>query len=214
MDGKSIPLCIIVFCLSLIGCGSPQSNSNSINNNGASSPTLPAPISSSPTVTGSSTQEDAVGDVRDGNYRKPKQKLSGIDLVSVKIESAGADLKVTFTANTDFPGSRPPNQSAIWDISACTPDRNRCCTFGSKVVEAEWLAYIFDMRTTRNTYVNVPLIRGKELIMILPYDKLPEWMRRPFKWWATSEWGGTWKDRIPDEGKDILNIPTVPFPKT
>lgn len=164
-------------------------------------------------IAGKSSRQDAAGDVRDGNYQRPRQTLPGVDLTSIRIESAGPSLLVTFTSSDDFPSSVAAGQSAVWTITACTPDGGQCCICGAKVVGNEWLAHVFDMRSARNTYVTPPIIRGKELIVECPRDKLPDWMSKPFKWWADSEWDGRWKDRIPNEGKDILNAPTVPFPE-
>src|SRR5687767_3767658 len=116
-----------------VGCDSPPRPYNSTNvNSGAASPVRSGiPVAHA----GSSVLErDAVGDVLDGDYRKPRQKLPGIDLASVKIESSGSDMTVTFTATSDFPYSLGADQSAVWHINACTPDGNHCCWFGAKVM--------------------------------------------------------------------------------
>jgi hypothetical protein len=203
-------LLILVCLVGLFGCSSPQDGS-ALSANMNSAATVPTQTNAA-VITGSSFQEDAIGDVLDGNYRKPTQKLPGIDIRSIQIESVGPDLKVVFTSNSDFPTTMPPDQSAVWHINACTPDGNRCCLFGAKVVRSEWIAYISEMTPPSNTYVKSPVIKGNELIVTLPHERLPEWMRKPFKWWASSEWNGNWEDRMPDEGRDILNAPTVPFP--
>jgi hypothetical protein len=209
---KVVSIYIYLACvICLIGCSSPASNSNVQTRNDA--PTSSTPTSQPSSITGNSSFEDGAGDVLDGNYRKPRQKLPGIDLANVSIEALGSDLRVTFAARSDFPDSLANDHSAVWHISACTPDGKRCCLFGAKAVGAEWIAYISEASKGSNTYLSQPVIQGNKLIITVPQDKLPNWMQNPFKWWADSEWNGTWADRVPDEGKDMFNAPTIPFPK-
>ncbi|MCA1627999.1 MAG: hypothetical protein LC742_08555 [Acidobacteria bacterium] len=206
----SLLLIILISVSSLVGCGSLTTTSNTQPSNNSAVSVSNTPVSG----TGSSSQDDATGDVRDGNYQKPNQKLPGIDLAATRIESIGSDLKVTFTATNDFQVSIPSDQSAVWHVNACTPDGNRCCILGAKVVGSEWMAYITETSPVRNTYVSPPVIKGKELLVTFPHNKLPDWIQKPFKWWAASEWNGKWKDRIPEEGKDIFDVTSIPFPKT
>ena len=204
---------LLFYSLVSAGCVSPSLNRNSQRANPVSAPASPAPTSNPSGITGSSFQEDAAGDVRDGNHRKPGQKLPGIDLTRVRVESVESDLKVTFTSDSDFPAGLPADQSAIWQVTACTPDGSRCCMFGAKVIGDEWKTHVFTMNPAYNVYAGASQIRSGELIITIPQDKLPEWMGQPFKWWADSEWNGNWSDRVPDEGKEILSSPSVPFPK-
>lgn len=196
-----------IYLCGIIGC------SYSRNENTNSAPSKPAASSHPARLTGSSFQSDPSGDVRDGNDVKSKQMLPGADLTNVKLEAVDSGLSITFTASSEFPQSGAGNQSAIWSINACTPDGNRCLSISAKVVGSEWMAFTFDMKTSRNTYISAPTIKGKDLSITVAQDKLPDWMSQPFKWRADSEWDGKWKDQVPDEGKDILNPPTVPFPK-
>lgn len=85
--------------------------------------------------------------------------------------------------------------------------------FGAKVIGADWKTHVFTLDPAYNVYAGTSLIKGRDLIVTIPQDKLPEWTGQPFRWWADSEWNGRWSDRVPDEGKEILNPQTVPFPK-
>lgn len=198
-------------CMSnLIGCAPPPAATDNTQPNSNSPATVsPAPAA----IIGSSSQEDAIDDVRNGNYQKPQQELPGIDLTATTIESVGVNLKVTFKSSSSFPATIPVAQSAVWTITACTPSGDQCLICGAKVIGNEWLTYLFDMSSARNTYVSPPVLKGNELMVELPRDRLPGWMQRPFTWSADSEWNGIWKDRIPDTGEGILNAPTIPFPK-
>lgn len=206
----SLLLIILGSVSGFVGCSLPTGTGNARSSNNSAPPAsnTPAPI------TGSSAQQDATGDVRDGNNQKPSQKLPGIDLTSTRIESAGSGLQITFTATNDFQATIPSDQSAVWHVNACTPDGNRCCILGAKVVGSEWMAYITETSSGRNTYVSPPVIKGKELLVTFPHDRLPNWMQAPFKWWAASEWNGKWEDRVPEEGKDIFDVTSIPFPKS
>jgi hypothetical protein len=109
----------LLFCaLVPAGCVSPSLNHNSQRANPASAPASPTPTSNPSRITGSSFQGDAAGDVRDGNHRKPGQKLPGIDLTRVRVESVESDLKVTFTSDSNFPAGLLPDQSAVWEVTA------------------------------------------------------------------------------------------------
>ncbi len=92
--------------------------------------------------------------------RKPRQKLPGIDLTGVKVESDGSNIKVTFAANSNFPVSMSSDQSAVWHVHACAPDGNQCCFFGAKSIGTDWKAYVFDMGPARNTYIDAPVIES------------------------------------------------------
>ena len=205
---------IALWIFGLIGCLSTDNvNRTETNSSNKSAEAASTAKSNSTPIKGRSVEKDISGDVRDGDYRKPRQEIPGIDLVNVELVSVESDLQVTFRSSSFMPKSAPNDEGGVWHVTACTPDGNQCCFFGAKVLAAEWKAYIFDMETARYTFVGAPIVRGNDLIVTLPNDKLPKWMGRPFKWWADSEWEGTWSDRVPNEGKDLLNGPTVPFPK-
>lgn len=156
--------------------------------------------------------EDPAGDVRDGNHQKPSQKLPGTDLSKTTIETAGPNLTITFTVHGNFQEAIQPGQSAVWTVTACNQDGHGCCIVGAKQIGGEWLTYVFDMSTSRNTYLSKPTVSGSQLTVTAKLEELPTTMRSSFRWFAESEWDGKWRDRIPDEGNDFLNSPTVPFP--
>ena len=212
MKLKIAVVVLLIYAGTSTGCFSPSPDRNSPTANPATTQASRASTSNPAKITGSSFQEDAAGDVRDGNHRKPSQKLPGIDLTRVSIEAVESDLKITYTSGSDFPVSAPSDESAVWEVTACTPDGSRCCMLGAKIIGAEWKTHVFTLEPAYNVYAGTSLIRGRELVVSIPQDKLPEWMGRPFTWWADSEWNGNWSDRVPDEGKEILSSPSVPFP--
>jgi hypothetical protein len=213
MKPKITAVALLFYAGVSVGCVSPSLDRNAQGANQASASASPTSTPSPSRITGSSFQDDAAGDVRDGNHRKPSQKLPGIDLTRVRIDAVGPNLNVTFTSASDFPAGLPPDQTAVWEVTACTPDGGRCCMFGVKAIGADWKTHVFTMEPAYNVYAGSSQVRGGELFLTVPQDKLPEWMGQPFKWWADSEWNGNWSDRVPDEGKEILSSPSVPFPK-
>lgn len=178
-------------------------------------PEIPKPTAPA-RVIGSELESDPAGDVRDRDDVKLKQPLPGLDITSVRLEGVDSGLKITFSASTDFPKSLPRDQSAIWGITACTPGGKHCLTIDARVREVSWQGTVFDMTANRNIYIDPPAINGKDLIIKVDVEKLPDWMRQPFEWSADSEWSigrSRWNDHVPDLGSDILNPPSFTFPK-
>lgn len=203
MERKTTAHCwIFVFVCIVCGCNSVQRNSNILNTQ------TPQPVSRI------SSETDHVGDVDNGNKRKLREKLPGIDLTNARIESFDLGYKLTLTASSDFPITMPTDEAAVWQATLCAPNGDRCCLVGAKIVEREWMAYIFEMTPGRNIYIDKPVVAGNVLVVSVPSDKLPDWARNPFNWWVVSERQEGWKDRIPDAGKDFLNAPTISFPKS
>lgn len=157
----------------------------------------------------SSTEADAEGDVRDEKGIKLKHPLPGIDLVAVKLERVKSGLKITFTASAAFPKSLPQDQSAIWGMTACSKDGKRCVNIDGKVKGSSWQTTVSDLKGNRNVYIDPPTFDGKNLVITVGIEKLPDWMLKPFDWWANAEWKNKWKDRVPELGKDTT---TAPFP--
>lgn len=202
-QSRHCALCVLALLLSG-ACSSQQSGPN---NNRNPEPARAALIS------GSAFQVDATGDVFDDDGRKARELLPGVDLVAAKIEARGSDLAITLTASNDFPSTGPPGQAAVWHFYACTPDGENCCFLGARLEGSRWKAFLFEMSGSRNTDLDSPAIRGKELTITVSQSLVPAWMRSRFKWWAVSEWGNLrWSDRVPDEGKDKRNPATLPFP--
>lgn len=202
----------LVIALFLTGCSSSSMISTDSKNASGSVSSL-ADSSPSTTIRGEVFQEDASGDVVDGNYKKPRNSLPGVDLIGVRLEATGSDLRVTFTSKDNFPDRLAADQSAVWHITACTPDGKQCCLFGAKLVGSERIAYISEFNPPTNSYLQSPIINGKEMIVVLPSSKFSSVLRQPFKWQAFAEWGGIWEDSVPDEGKETLNPKTIPFPQ-
>ena len=181
---------------------------------GAKSANVPVAKSANVSVAKSATVSDPTGDVRDGNKQKPTQKLPGADLTAASIEAVGPDFKITFTSDSDFQSTIQPAVSAVWMVSACNQDGSGCCLIGARVAGGEWVAYVFDETTSRNTYIGKPAINATQLTFTVKQGELPPSLRVPFNWSAESDWDGKWEDRAPDAGDDFLHAPTVPFPQS
>jgi hypothetical protein len=164
-------------------------------------------------ITRSAFFADPAGDVRDGNHQKPSLKLPGADLIKTTVETVGPDLTITFTTDGNFQAAIPSGQSAVWTVTACNQEGNGCCILGAKQMGGEWLTYLFEMSTSRNSYLSKPAVSGNRLTVTARLEELPATMRGAFRWSARSEWDGRWRDRVPDEGGEWLNPPTVPFPQ-
>lgn len=146
------------------------------------------------------SQSDDANDVADGNGRRPPTMLAGIDLVGVQLEKNGSEMRATFKANTAFANSLASGTSAIWQISICGADGNKCNLLGAKLIGSEWTAFVYDMTTNRNVYVQEPTVTGNTLVVSFPLRNLPN-LRIPSNWSATAEYDGKWEDRVPNKNE-------------
>jgi hypothetical protein len=142
--------------------------------------------------------------VADGDGRKPPTKLSGADLVGVRLELAESHLTVTFEATDPIPTNVPAGASALWQVEAWSKDGSQGYYLGAKLVGSEWQAFVFDLKTATNVYVKSPSVSGKRLVANFPLSRLPN-LAPSFTWSGVTEYDGKWSDKVPDEGK-------APFP--
>ena len=178
-------------------CMTSSNVKNESNANNSSSVNKPSP---SPTVISSiASQKDGTNDVVDGDDRQPPTKLNGMDLISLQLEMAGSDLKVTFEANDPIPTSIPAGKSALWQVEAWSKDKTQGYYLGVKLVESKWYAFVFNLKTAVNVYVENSSVSGNKLVASFPIKQLPN-LTPSFIWSATTEYDGKWRDEIPDEG--------------
>lgn len=169
------------------------------------SPMLAAKVSppSSTRVVGVSERTDAVGDVRDGEYRKARRSWPGTDLVSVRLEANAHSLIATFTAVVEFPVSVSGIETrGYWSLDLCSPDGENAISLRSKIWDTGWSTDSIDFGGGVASYPGDVRVQGKRMILTFSRDALPSWLNHPFKWRAGSEWNGTWKDEVPNENKD------------
>jgi hypothetical protein len=208
MVEKTKAVIIIWSLMTLLNCALPSDNRNREANSSASRKESSTPgTTAAPVVTPAPTavpiavsQSDDANDVADGNGRKPPTKLAGIDLMAVQLEKTNSEMIATFTANTAFAHSLPSGRSAIWQISICGADGNKCNLLGAKLIGSEWTAFVFDMTTNRNVYVQKPTVTGNTLVVSFPLSNLPN-LRIPSNWWAAAEYDGKWEDRVPNKNE-------------
>lgn len=188
----------LLFLSTTAGCVSQPG----VRNEPAVSTSAPAnrPSPPPPAVSVSASHKDAAGDVADGDGRKPPTKLGGMDLVGVQLELVESSLKVTFEANDPIPTSIPAGASALWQVEAWSKDGSQGYYLGAKLVGSEWQAFVFDLKTATNVYVQNPSAGGRKLIANFPIGQLPD-LAPPFTWSAATEYDGKWGDKVPDEGK-------------
>lgn len=208
---RFVGFCFILILANYACVSNENRNGNSNNAASGNQSTRPAPTPV-PTVTPAPiaallvSEDDAYNDVIDGDGRKPSTTLPGIDLVAVQLEKTGSEIKATFKASNPFPGRLPSGTSAIWQISICGADGNKCNLLGAKLIASEWTAFIYDMTTNRNLYVQKPTVSGNNLSVGFPLSDLPN-LRMPSNWWADSEYNGKWEDRVPDKNEAKFPAP-------
>lgn len=190
----------LILCISLfvfVGCGQNKQEVK-----GAA--TLPETGKSSFPLTGTSIVKDATGDVRDGDERKPKLPLPHIDLQEVSLELSGGYLVITYTNSGDIPTQLPEFESAIWTVTACSPDGEQCCIFSSNLID-KWNSGLQDMSDNYYHKMPPPEINQNKIIARYPVDKLPKFMSSPFKWRASSESGEdkSYSDQAPKRPENL-----------
>lgn len=196
-------LAVILLVTSNCTTSSDVKNESSMIN---SAPVLKPSTSSPSTSLTIASQKDGIRDVADGNGNKPPTKLSGMDLVAVRLEMTDSDLKVTFQSNDTFPTSIRAGTSMLWQIEAWSKDKAQGYYLGAKLVESNWFVFIFNLQTASNEYVQIPSVSAKSLVANFPLQRLPN-LVAPFTWSATSEYDGKWRDNIPDVGEAYFPAP-------
>ena len=167
-----------------------------------------AEAASSP-LQGSATQKDKSGDVKDGDGRRPRERLTEIDLVEVKLEYVGSDLQITYVAAGDLPRSYSEPNSAIWTVTACSPDGNECAVFEVRLIGEQWSADWWPVSNTKIHKVNSPTAGNERIISKYPLDQLPSFIKKPFKWRASSERSTDkrYNDHVPDNDEKFVGFP-------
>jgi hypothetical protein len=185
-------LSITASCISQPGVG----NGTNVSNSAPVNRQTPPP----PALSGTASQKDGTNDVADGDGRKPPANLGGVDLVNMQLQIVESNLQVTFESSDPLPSSIPAGASTLWQVEVWSKEGSQGYYLGAKLVGSEWQAFIFNVKTATNMYVQSPSVSGKKLVANFPLSQLPN-LGSTFTWSAVSEYDGKWGDEVPDEGK-------------
>lgn len=204
---------LIIFSLLISGKRDSKSNYQDLSEKKEEKPATSTAASRDTTaraepLKGSAGLKDRTGDVRDGDGRRPRGNLSEIDLVEVIVEYAGSDLQITHVVDGLLPSSYPVPDSAIWTVTACSPDGNECVSFDIRCIK-NWSAYWWSVGNAYQHKVKDPEVYMHRFITRFPLDQLPAFIKKPFKWRASSERNTDrrYNDRVPDGDYKFARFP-------